>query len=270
MSRSNWSSEKILQRLQLNKTKTTYWDNIQELRNRPDEEIFQKVYDFSQSENRKKRIIGIDVLAQLGPGRPYYKQNIELFFNLLGNEKDNDVLISLLYAIGHNNDYLHANEIKKMANFKSVDNAAVRKALVFALLGVDDELAIDVLIELSTDKSSEVRSWATFGIGSQVEVDNDKIREALWNRVNDKDQETKLEAIVGLAERNDLRVKEVIKRELIDGEYGKILFEAIELIHGVEFIPLLKNNLSSGKNTSGVEAEWLKDLEELIAKLENK
>ena len=46
----------------------------------------------------------------------------------------------------------------------------------------------------------------------------------MWNRVNDKHQETKLEAIVGLAKRKDTQVNEIIKREIIDGEYGVLLF----------------------------------------------
>jgi len=57
---------------------------------------------------------------------------------------------------------------------------------------------------------------------------------------------------------------------LINGEYGTLLFEAIELLDCVELIPLLNDNLNSGKSDSNVNPEWLKDLEILIDKLEKK
>lgn len=111
------------------------------------------------------------------------------------------------------------------------------------------------MIDLSDDKVASIRNWATFGIGSQIETDNDKIRKALWNRTSDKNQDTKLEAIVGLANRNDIKVKGIIKQELISGEFGTLLFEAIELLDCVELIPLLKDNLNSGKSDSNVNPE---------------
>lgn len=56
---------------------------------------------------------------------------------------------------------------------------------------------------------------------------------------------------------------------MINGEFGTLLFEAIELLDCVELIPLLTDNLNSGKIDSNVNPEWLKDLEILIDKLEN-
>ena len=99
------------------------------------------------------------------------------------------------------------------------------------------------------DKSSYIRDWATFGIGSQIKKDTIEIRNALWERINDKHQDTKLEAIVGLAKRKDIRIKEIIKRELLDGEYGTLLFEAILDLKDKDFLPLLYQNLNLLKNT---------------------
>lgn len=41
--------------------------------------------------------------------------------------------------------------------------------LKFTLPGVDNELAIYVLMALSNDKWSSVRSWVVFGLGSLIE-----------------------------------------------------------------------------------------------------
>ncbi|WP_299685543.1 hypothetical protein [uncultured Dokdonia sp.] len=84
MSRKNWASEKIFNRLLNNKTQKAYWDNISELRKRPNPTVFKKAYEFAQSDFDKQKIIGLDVLQQLGFNPRYNKkQTVELHFELL-------------------------------------------------------------------------------------------------------------------------------------------------------------------------------------------
>ncbi len=268
MSRKNWTDEKIISRLINNKTDKSRWENIRTLRQRPSEELFLKSVELTKSDNTKIRKIGVDILAQLGLSpRPFLKETLKVYFELLEIETDPDVLMSLLYSIGHNNDELDKEQIDKICSFIDNENSWVKEGLVYALLGIDNLTAIETLIKLSSDKLSHIRNWATFGLGSQIERHNKNIREALWNRVNDKHQETKLEAIVGLAKRKDNRVNEVINREIIDGEYGTLLFEAILEIKDNEFLPLLKENLKSIKNDKNINPEWKKDLKNCINEL---
>jgi hypothetical protein len=138
---------------------------------------------------------------------------------------------------------------------------------VNALLGIDSARAIDTLIKLSSDKLSHIRDWATFGLGSQVERDTRKIREALWNRVGDKHKDTKAEAIVGLALRKDQRVKEVIRQELLTGDYGTLLFEAIMAIDGREFLPILTRELKKEVADKEAHPDWIERLKNCIAEL---
>lgn len=240
MSRKNWTDDKLLSRLINNKTDKSRWDNISVLRKRPSAELFAKCSELTKSENPKIRKIGIDILAQFGlPPRPFLKETLKLYFDLLKVETDPNVLMSLLYSIGHNNDKLDDEQIEKICSFIDSDNDLIKEGLVSALLGIDNLNAIETLIKLSSDKLSHIRNWATFGLGSQIERNNKTIREALWERVNDKHQETKLEAIVGLAQRKDKRVNDIIRREIIGGEYGTLLFEAIIETQDKEFLPLL-------------------------------
>ena len=66
----------------------------------------------------------------------------------------------------------------------------------------------------------------------------------MWNRVTDKDEITRLEAISGLAKRKDRKIKEVLKTELenID-ENGSLILESIELFNDKDFIPLLEKKI---------------------------
>jgi len=270
MSRKDWTDEKLFFRLVNNKSDKTYWDNIRELRSRANSNVFNVCVKLIKSSRPKERIIGIDILAQLGlTPRPFFKESRKIFFEILKKEKNLKVLLSVLYAIGHNNEKLKSDEVALLVSFKNNTDEGVREGLVFALLSVDNKLAIDTLIHLSTDKVSHIRDWATFGIGSQIERNNKFIREALWLRVDDLNQETKLEAIVGLAKRKDNRVKEIIERELINGEYGTLLFEAIEELNDKAFIPLLQQNLKKSKVDKGIKEEWINDLKVCIDKLQH-
>lgn len=268
MSRRNWTDDELLSRLINNKSDRSRWDNIGELRKRPSRELFVKCNDLTKSPNPKIRKIGIDILAQLGfPPRPFLKETLKIYFELLKVETDPDVLMSLLYAIGHNNDELDEKQIELLCSFVHDENSMVKEGLVSALLGIDNLTAIKTLINLSSDKLSHIRNWATFGLGTQIERNNKNIREALWGRINDKHQETKLEAIVGLAKRKDKRIKEIIKREIIGGEYGTLLFEAIIETRDKEFLPLLKQNLKIIKGNPNINPEWKNDLKNCIDEL---
>tara|TARA_R110002051_G_scaffold324862_2_gene424204 strand:- start:11 stop:823 length:813 start_codon:yes stop_codon:yes gene_type:complete len=268
MGRKDWTSEKIFDRLVNNKSDKTYWNNISELRKRANDDVFNQAYKQAKSQIDKKKIIGIDVLAQLGfDPRFRQEETIKLYFELLEEKQNDDVLFSLFFGISHNNEKLTNNQVLQLIKFKNSKNNDVRYSLVSAISGVDNPKAIETLIELSEDNFSSIRNWATFGIGTLCEKNNDRIIQALWNRIKDKHQETKLEAIVGLANRNQVAIKEQIIEELKSGEYGTLLFDAIETLMDKDFIPYLENNLKSAENDSGIKEEWIADLKQCLNKL---
>ncbi len=269
MSREKWTSDKIFTRLLNNKTQKTYWENISELRKRPNQDVFEKAYEFAKSKNNKQKIIGLDILQQLGFNPRYNKtQTIELHFELLEKTQPNDVLKSIFHGIGHNNDELSDKHISKLIKFKDVNDIDVKHAFISALSGIEDSKAINVLIDFTKDKISSIRNWATFGIGTLIESDNIDIRNALWNRINDNDFETKSEAIVGLANRKDKRIKDIIISELENGNHRTLLFEAILTIKDKDFLPLLNRNLEiAKKDKNDIKNGWVLVLERTIDEL---
>ena len=88
-----------------------------------------------------------------------------------------------------------------------------RHGTVFGLLGHEDNAAIAALITLTGDPDEDVRDWAVFGLGSQIETDNESIREALWRAVDDTSSDVRGEALVGLAKRHAPGVIDAIIRE---------------------------------------------------------
>jgi len=264
MTRKKWTSEKIFTRLLNNKTQK-FWDNIDELRKRPNTKVYNQALKLANSKTEKEKIIGIYVLAQLGFDPRFQQQKtLDLYFKLLENEKSPKVISAILSSISHNNENINGNQILKLIEFKKHTYSNVRFQLTLALSCLENENAVKTLIELSRDKHSDIRNWSTFGLGSQIEINNAEITKALWDRINDENQETKLEAIVGLANRKDSRIKEIIKRELKNGEYGILLFDAIETLNDKDFISILTENLKIAKNDNGISNEWISNLKKCI------
>ncbi|MBL4706681.1 MAG: hypothetical protein JKY54_19280 [Flavobacteriales bacterium] len=270
MSRKNWPSEKIFARLLNNKTKKTYWDNISELRRRPDQSVFKKAHDLAKSNIDSHKIIGLDVLQQLGFAPRFNKnQTVQLHFELLAEPQSNKVFRSIFYGIGHNNDDLSKNQVSKLTEFKTLKDLDVKHALISAISGIENSNAINLLIEFTEHQTSSIRNWATFGIGTLIELDNREIRDALWKRVDDADFETKSEAIVGLANRKDMKVKEIIISELKNGNYGTLLFGAILTLDDKDFLPLLNEILKNAKiSENNFTNGWVLALEGTIQQLE--
>ena len=259
MSRIKWNSEKIFHRLLTNKTKKTYWDNISELRKRPCAEVYNKAANLLNSNIDNEKIIGIDVLAQLGSKKRFnQKKSLNQYFKLLKHDQSSSVLNSILIAISHNNKKLSKKRIAQLLEYKNHENSEVRFGLVNSLSGINDESAIQVLIELSSDKHPSIRDWATFSIGTQIEVNSTNISKALWNRIDDNDKNTRLEAIFGLAKRKDQRIKSILIEELnkID-EHGSIILESIEYLNDFEFVSLLEKQIEINKKSNSVNELWL-------------
>lgn len=271
MSRKNWTTDKLFTRLLENKTKGTYWDTIRELRNRVNQEVFDKACKLANSSSDKEKIIGIDVLAQLGFNPRFNKtQTVQLYFELLNKEQSPIVLHSILSALGHNNEDLNKEQVSKLTEFKNHRYSDVRYGVVHALSGVENDLAILTMIELCEDKHSDIRDWATFSIGSQLEMNNETITNALWKRVDDEDENTRFEAIAGLSKRKDPRIKDILKEELkkIDDQ-GSLILESIEAFNDMDFVQLLEEQIKVNKKTKQVNEAWLhKSLQRLKTNLQ--
>ncbi len=259
--RKNLTDEKLFQRILSNKSWKAIWLNIHEMRSRPTINVFNKFIELSHSNNSKEREIAVLVLSQLGiPPRPFIKQTLNRFFELLKTETDVSVIGAILFGIGHNNECISKNEVEILCTFKDRKEFQIRDGLTFALGGVNDSLAIETLIYLTNDKSKTIRDWATFGIGTLTDRNNTNIKNALWKRVHDKDPIIRQEAIFGLAKRKDPRIKEILIKEIATlDNYSSLILEAIEEYEDTEFLDLLTQKLKVPGIENQINREWIKD-----------
>jgi hypothetical protein len=73
-------------------------------------------------------------------------------------------------------------------------------------------------------KTKTCANWATFGLGSQIEVNTKEIRDALFKRLGEEDDEIRGEALVGLSIRKDKRVLGPLLKELTSKTLGHVVF----------------------------------------------
>ena len=251
------------------KNKNFYWDKIFELRKFVDPEMINKCFSLINSKEDNFKIIGIDILSQLGSNRKKFINSLlNKIFMILESTENEKLIYSSLIAIGHNNNKLTQKQIKIFEKFSKSKSKEIRFALAFSLLSVENQLAISILTHLSRDRSPKVRDWAIFGLGTQIDIDNQQIREALFERCFDKDEQTKQEAINGLAKRNDKRVNDIIFQELKSENFGSLLFDTIiSLENGKIFLPELERIYKKSKNDLTINKEWLEELEFCIKQL---
>jgi HEAT repeat protein len=205
-------------------------DAVSILHFRGNQEVFAAASKLCDSQNPQERALGADILGQLGiPNRTFPDESLAILLRMLECDQNTDVLNSIAVALGHLHD---TRAISSLVRLKNHSCSSVRYGIVFGLLGYEDELAINALIELSSDRDDEVRNWATFGLGSQIETDTTAIREALYQRFlnedTDENYEIYGEALVGLAKRKDSRILNRLIEELSSDYVGVLAIEAAE------------------------------------------
>ena len=212
------------------------WDAIEALQWRGTEEVLREARRLCRSFCPLERRVGADVLGQLGTPRSFPDECLQTLLGMLETEHDHRVQRAILVALSHLN---RPEAVIPAARLVRHEDAKVRHAVVLALMGQEDGLAIETLIELTKDRETHVRDWATFALGVQVEVDTPELRDALVERLADEDANTRAEAMVGLAERGDRRMLPALREELTSGSVGTLVVEAAALIRETQLHPLL-------------------------------
>jgi HEAT repeat protein len=180
------------------------WTAVKVLRMRATPLVLELALQQCGSSDPKARARGLDVLGQLGSGkpdseRPYIGKCVSMAIAGL-KDVDPEVAHSAAWALAHLRTDVG---IAALIEIKQHNDPRVRHAVAFGLGGCDADEAHKTLIELMEDLDDEVRDWATFALGSLSEADSPEVREALRKRLDDPFDEARDEGIWGLTHRRD-------------------------------------------------------------------
>ena len=228
-----------------------YWHPVRTLQHRLPQ-IIEPVSKLTKSGEAKSRETAATILGQNGvKEKLIVSQCVDLLVGMIGQESDNGVLSSIAHAMGHLHD---PRCIEALLLIKQHPDADVRYAVVHGLSSCEDMRAIKALITLTADQDRDVRNWATFGIGTMTETDSPEIREALLARLTEIDDEIRGEALVGLAQRGDLRIVAPLLQELKS--------HSPDVLRKWELIGATADSIIRSATISGDE-KWLPALEKM-------
>jgi HEAT repeat protein len=153
------------------------------------------------------RTLGADILGRLVGVEPNCRVAVlDALLAALAIERVSAPRASIVAALGHVGDPVTLGRVFPLADDP---DPAVRLAVAFTVATISPQpLAPDArvaLIRLSRDTDSEVRDWATFGLGTLTDEDGPDVRAALLARAEDVSHEARAEALFGLAVRRDPR-----------------------------------------------------------------
>ena len=225
-----------------------YWDCVGELHKRGTREVFQRAAALCSASEPRSRQLGLDILAQLGnQERPFLEEVLRIAIQL-ADDSDAAVRESALSALGHQWD---VRALPTLLQHQLDPDADVRFSVATSIPCVvshsqPEPSAVAALIAMMRDNDSDVRDWATFGIGSLLDVDGNEIREALTERLDDPDGDTAGEALVGLARRGDLGIVDRVNALLANPTVGNMIVEAAGELAEPRLIPALERLRDAG------------------------
>lgn len=233
----------------------TRWDAVRELHRRGGEPAFEQASVWSNHQEPLLRALAADVLSQLGWDEQHpFEQRSEPILTAMLDDDAIPVVSAALTAMGH----LGVGSVAKVCTMADHSHEDIRYSVAYCLGNREDEQSRATLVELSKDDDHEVRDWATFGLGTLCDTDSPAIRDALAARLRDDDEDTRCEAMVGLARRNDPRATEAVAKELENECVGRLAIEAAGLLCDPQFTPRLTSLLASNRDDTDLAEALLK------------
>ncbi|MGH2770927.1 MAG: HEAT repeat domain-containing protein [Actinomycetota bacterium] len=238
-----FSSVELIKRAKMEQDDQLRWKYVSALHRRGGREVMDRAVELLDSEKAGDRSLGADILGQLGvPAKPFLEERLSKLTELLERETEAEVLASGATALGHLGHLGALDALLQLAQHPSAEvRFSIAGALPSCLGKPEDERGIQALIELSNDEDEDVRDWAVFGLGSQVDANSAAVREALYSRIDDVHEDTRDEALVGLAHRRDERVIEPLLARLSSDEVGPLNVEAAREIGSPRLYEALVN-----------------------------
>ena len=232
-------------------------------------ELLARVEALVRSTSVRRRVLGLEIAAQLrAPGHahdyqadPYALETTQAMFVEALRDADPRVVRSAICGLGH--QPLPAALPALLAHLAHPD-LRVRFALAYTLGSYPGPEATAALMHLAIDRDDLVREWATFGIGTLSEADDDAVRTLLWTNAHDPYRDVRGEAVVGLARRSDPRAIELLKTRLLDDDCRVYELEAAEEMPSAELLEPLQRLRDDAEQRQDLDPFWHRHLLDAI------
>jgi len=217
-------------------------------------EVLDAIAPLADDPDPRARSVAAYVAGQLGaPVRTLPEESAALLERMGERESDPRVLAVIAEAFGHLGEPWG---LAWLLRLRGHPDAGVRDGVAAALAGRSDQLAVDALIELSADPDPAIRDWATFALGTLAAQDSHELRDALVARLGDADAETRIEAVHGLALREDARAIEPALELLAGGRQGATVWTRHALREATIRLAALSGDKRFAPHLPAMEDGW--------------
>ena len=166
------------------------------------------VIEFCSDKNYIRRDIGAFILGQIKICKKCEDNVFNILNNMALNDKSACVRATAIESTAQRckKNPIYSPKIVEQSQITAFDKSTnVRRATAFAISVINDKATIPLLINLLKDPNGDVRNWAAFAININ-KYDNSDIRDCFVEMLQDKNEEVRIEAIIGLSYRKDKRV----------------------------------------------------------------
>ena len=195
---------------------TELWELIRLLHWRGSHRSAERAVAWTKSTSPERIYTGLDVLAQLRwEQQELYRDVAQEASNRCLESEDVDVLQSAL-AMRVHRQFGHTDRVFELARHP---HDFLRQTVAWITPHKDDAAEVELLIELSRDPDSDVRDWATFGLGQiYSEHSGSDLLQAIEARFTDSDIAVRMEAFLGYGERLDAKWTDDLMSAELDQE----------------------------------------------------
>ena len=264
-----WSSDRLVRLALAHGSTHRGWAAVALLHRRGSPEMLAHIHALARSAGARRRVLAMDIAAQLrAPGSllayestPYAVEETQAVLAHGLKDRHPRVLQAAITGLGHRRA---PTALPALLEHLDSADGGVRFALAFTLSRYPDAAAVAALMRLAADRDDDVRDWATFGIGTLSEADDDAIRTLLWTNAHDPYRDVRGEAVVGLARRSDPRVIDLLKTRLLDDDCRVYELEAAEEMPSAELLEPLRRLRNDAERRRDLDLFWHRHLVEAI------
>lgn len=201
--------------------------------------------EFCSDKNYIRRDIGAFILGQIKICKKCEDNVFNILNNMALNDKSACVRATAIESTAQRckKNSIYSPKIVEQSQITAFDKSTnVRRATAFAISVINDKATIPLLINLLKDPNGDVRNWAAFAININ-KYDNSDIRDCFVEMLQDKNEEVRIEAIIGLSYRKDKRVLSVLCDELKKNTVYDDIIEAAGELGDKTLLPVLDTML---------------------------
>ena len=177
----------------------SYFDFLVALHERASREVFDAAASLCRDPDPNERLLGLQILRELGDDRPVFLETWELLQSMAETEEDANVLWWVISCLLYTRK---ARALDTVVRFIEHPDSSIREHIAFMIVGMGDDpndlRVVDTQLRLAEDEDPNVRYGAVYDFVEDITADGPAIRDMLRRHLKDPDEHVREKAAEAL------------------------------------------------------------------------